>query len=133
LLSSNTPASRLAKKIAVANHGHYGETRGVRYNPDIGDFELKCDDCVGKRNTRCYWPLTLDFWNPRTMQRCRACDVERRARLQREKRKADAVFAEAERQRNRTYYKENKAVMNMKHTLYMRGYRKGLAKREAVG
>lgn len=100
-------------------HGKYGETRGVRWNPEVDAFTLKCDDCA-KRGDACYWPLTLDFWNPRTMQRCRACDADKRARMEREKRRADNAFAEERRARARAYYRENKAVMSMKHTIYMR-------------
>ena len=111
-------------------HGKYGETRGVRWDPGEGEWILKCDECAAKQSTKYYWPLSLEFWNPRTMQRCRACDKERRARLTREKRRADAVFTNQERLRNRVYYRENKDTLRSKHTLYMREYRK--ARKEPV-
>ena len=51
-----------------------GRYRGVRYRDDTG-FELRCDDCAGRQDGNpIYWPVTLEFWNPKAgMGRCRAC------------------------------------------------------------
>ena len=57
--------------------------RGIHYNPETG-WELRCEVCSHDRQ-QSYWPLTLEFWNPKQgMSRCRACWVttnrERRGR-----------------------------------------------------
>jgi hypothetical protein len=49
--------------------------RPARWNAELGEFELQCPECVSKcRNS--YWPLTIEFWNPRSVRRCRACHLE---------------------------------------------------------
>ena len=97
----------------MPSHGHYGETRGVRWNPDIDGFEMRCDDCA-RYDRMCYWPLTLEFWNPRTMQRCRACDKARRARTER-KRHNDLSYAERRRLASADYYRKNRVQLNAKN------------------
>jgi hypothetical protein len=45
---------------------------GIRFFPDTG-WELRCETCSHDRE-QSYWPLTLEFWNPKQgMTRCRAC------------------------------------------------------------
>ena len=75
---------------------------GVRYDPGEREFLLRCSECAAKgRNA--YWPLTLEFWNPKDgLQRCRACSRERR-RLQ------HAATVEDKRRKQRDYYARTKA------------------------
>jgi hypothetical protein len=59
----------------------------VRWNSDTEEFEYRCESCKSK-NSRYFWPLTLDFWAPeKSMSRCRACNAEYKARVMREKRR----------------------------------------------
>jgi len=63
--------------------------RGVRYDHDLGEFQLRCGDCA-RRGMNAYWPLTLDFWAPKHgMNRCRACHNAIRARRLREQLRSD--------------------------------------------
>lgn len=48
----------------------------VRYRTDVG-WEMRCDDCR-HRHIASFWPLTMEFWNPRNLARCRACHRERK-------------------------------------------------------
>lgn len=51
---------------------------GIRYDAEHGEFLLRCASCT-KRHLPSFWPLTLEFWNPRvSMIRCRACIAEER-------------------------------------------------------
>jgi hypothetical protein len=64
----------------------------VRWNRDTEEFEYRCDSCRDK-NSRYFWPLTLDFWSPNTnMTRCRACNAEHKAKITREKRRNDPEY-----------------------------------------
>ena len=80
--------------------------RGVRWREDVG-FELRCDVCAKARRTDCYWPLTLDFWNPRRgMTMCRACRrradaVASRSRYHRDGRVRSQKLASSRHQRDR--------------------------------
>lgn len=64
------------------------KTRGVRWSVELECFEARCPDCFRKRGTIAYdgywWPLTQEFWNTVTMQRCRACEAERNRVARRE-------------------------------------------------
>jgi hypothetical protein len=60
----------------------------VRWNPDLDEFELRCEHCTYNRGLS-YWPITEEFWDRKRMSRCRACwktyehnrlDVRRRER-----------------------------------------------------
>ena len=99
-------------------HNLYGNTRGVRWDPKEQEWLLKCDDCSRKAE-KCFWPLNLEFWNPKSMQRCRACNLvlkrikAKESRSKREVRERNRLAAKA-------YYIENRRVMNMKHAIYMR-------------
>ena len=69
----------------------------VRYDKADGEFLLRCDSCVAlKRNA--YWPITLEFWEPRSgLQKCRACHNLA-------KRLARRKTAEEKRAAQRAYY-----------------------------
>lgn len=88
----------------------------VRFNRDLGDFEMRCDSCAYKRGPR-YWPLTLEFWNPSAnMLRCRACIAE----MKRLERKA---YSRPQLDRNRAYYWENRDLLRLKQADYYRSHR----------
>lgn len=107
----------------MPSHGRYGETRGVRWDPELRDFVMKCDDCARKGH-RSYWLITLEFWNPRSMQRCRACNMEKKRTDEGARRRSDLAYAKRRREYAKRYYEENKPVVAMKHKIYMRAYRK---------
>jgi hypothetical protein len=45
--------------------------------PEGGYFEMWCPDCAAK-HVSAWWPLTTEFWYvSRSLQRCRACTLER--------------------------------------------------------
>lgn len=105
-------------------HGRYGETRGVRWDPDLGEFKMKCDDCSRRgHGIACYWPITIEFWNPTSMQRCRACNLDRKRRLEREARRDNPEHAGRLREKNRAYYAANRDVLSMKNTIRNRNWR----------
>lgn len=58
------------------------------------------------------------------MQICRACYLEGKRRYGKERTQNDPVFREKRRLYAAKYYAENKDVHNMKHSIYMREYRK---------
>lgn len=61
------------------------EHRGIRWRSDVG-FEMRCDECARRGQSRTYWPLDLEFWRPRAgLARCRACQLEDNARRERER------------------------------------------------
>ena len=103
-------------------HGLYGNTRGVRWNEEIQCFTLKCDDCARKGNIQYYWPLVLELWNPNSMQRCRACNLDKKRR-EAKKARQDPIHREKLRIAAAAYYEENKPIRAMKHKDYMKGYR----------
>ncbi len=74
------------------------KTRDVRWNPGLECFELRCHDCRGK--SQVWWPMELEFWDPQTLQRCRACEA---ARNRRARRAYYAANPELEKARNRAY------------------------------
>lgn len=100
-------------------HGLYGETRGIRWDREEECFTAKCNRCAAINQTRCYWPLTLEFWNPSSMQRCRACNADLKRIKQRvyagtpEQRAKARVYA-------RTYYHENRDAVRVKQREYKR-------------
>lgn len=59
--------------------------RMARWNPALGEFELQCPECRSRGNES-YWPLTLEYWSPRSVRRCRACHLERDRAKQRARR-----------------------------------------------
>ena len=86
--------------------------RGVRWSEDGQCFELRCTDCLDGR----YWPLTLEFWAPGQLQRCRACEKARAARNIAERRKNDPVWYEKQKAEIREYKR-------LKARLHSRNYR----------
>jgi len=68
------------------------------------------------------WPLDLEFWNPTSMQRCRACNLALK-RIAAKKARSRPEERERARLANKAYYAENKRIVNMKHAIYMREYR----------
>jgi flagellar motility protein MotE (MotC chaperone) len=75
--------------------------RGVRYDPDLGEFQMRCGDC-SRRSERAFWPLTLEFWEPKHgMNRCKACHNEIKARRVREALRADPARKAAKYAANR--------------------------------
>lgn len=85
-------------------HGHYGKTSNVRWvfdgpAPDEGHWQMRCPECDPTKG--CWWDLTIEFWDPRTLLRCRACDRRRRRRSDRNRKAARAAY-------NRQYRKENR-------------------------
>lgn len=88
-------------------HGLYGNTRGVRYDFKEQEWLLKCDDCERYGRVRCYWPLVIDFWNPRSMQRCRTCNLERKRAIDRKARMDPAIRAKRNEDARR-YFQANK-------------------------
>lgn len=95
-------------------HGLYGQTRGVRWDPETQSFVMKCDDCQRRGGGAYYWPLTLEFWTTKTMQRCKACHLAKKARLERERLKNDADHREQRRIAHKVYYSENRDVARLK-------------------
>ena len=73
---------------------------GVRLSVE-GDWELRCNDCSRRGQTR-YWPLTPEFWQPKWgMTRCRACWMDRRAARNRERWRTDPKWRAAKLAENR--------------------------------
>lgn len=66
------------------------KARGVRWNEELECFEMKCESCFARRGRHpggSYWPLTLEFWDPREgLQRCRACIAEDKRNKEKERR-----------------------------------------------
>lgn len=115
----------------MAAHNSYGETRGVRWDPKEKEWILKCDSCVLKRNTKVYWPLSHEFWDKRTMQRCRACELERKRIREKKKRIDDEDYAMRERARRAEYLIRNRDDIRVTRRFYARTYRaRQKAKRE---
>ena len=76
----------------------------VRYDRAEGEFTMQCPSCLSAGGTKAYWPLTLEFWDPRNgMQRCRACHV-----LSRRKARMEKQTPEQRREKQRAYYYANR-------------------------
>lgn len=94
--------------------------REVRYNAALGEFELQCPDCRDNSKAS-YWPITIEFWLPRSLIRCRACWREldalrrRRARLSAEARAKDARRTAEWRRRNPGYNVETARIWRQQH------------------
>jgi hypothetical protein len=73
---------------------------GARWRDDTG-FEGKCDYCLD------WWPLTLEFWYPKTgLKKCKACHLEAR-RLWQTGLRADEARYELVKARRRTLYADS--------------------------
>ena len=76
---------------------------GIRYRADTG-WEYRCEQCALSK-IQCYWPLTLEFWNPdKGMTRCRAC-WNQYTRTRRMKRRPQGELV-AETNRRRAYARD---------------------------
>lgn len=102
-------------------HGKYGLTSLVRYNKAEDEWSMRCADCAAA-DRACWWPIGIEFWDPRSLLRCRACETAKRRRQDRERR---GRIPQAE--RDREYRRKNRAVLNMK-----RRHRRALAKEAAL-
>jgi hypothetical protein len=74
----------------------------VRYDKAEGEFLLRCPSCAAAGQTRSYWPITREFWDPRSgLAKCRACHntAKRLARRQ---------TAEELRAKQKAYYWEHR-------------------------
>jgi hypothetical protein len=106
---------------------------GVRWRDDVG-FEMRCEDCLASAKGQCFWPITLEFWNPerttekgtragRGMTRCRACWRERDAYLFRTRYSKRPSIREKNRLRNEQYRAENRDVIRAKNRAWRRDAR----------
>lgn len=84
----------------------------MRYRPDIG-FERRCESCA-KRRGQCFWPVTLEFWDPATLKVCRACYLERQARWRREAYRRSEAYRAQQRRRVRDYRAAVRGVQHVK-------------------
>ena len=94
---------------------------GVRWREDTG-FELRCEDCA-TRKRQCFWPLAEEFWNLRSLIRCKSCERDRKAKRIAERRRADPEW----------YLKTLADVREQKrykNSLYNRRYRERRKARE---
>lgn len=75
----------------------------VRYNRREDEWEMRCDTCVSSGQTKGWWPLSLEFWDPKSgLQRCRAC-------LNTAKRLKRRQTADERRAKQRAYYYDHRA------------------------
>ena len=80
-----------------------------RWREDVG-FEARCPDCVISGGA-CFWPITLEFWDPkRGMTRCRGCHDRRAAANLRARYRSDPLKLE----RNRRYRAANRDAQRIK-------------------
>jgi hypothetical protein len=76
----------------------------VRYDRELGEFLLRCDDCSMEKAGPRFWPLTLEFWQPaQGLRRCRACLAVRRSVRDRARFSADADLRERKRLASKEY------------------------------
>lgn len=105
-----------------------GKKQGVRWNAEMECFTMRCDDCYEK-SMPSHWPLTLEFWNKRNLQRCKACEHERDLSQKRLKYANDPVYREERKAERRRYFQENKHTEMIKHVPRKREWER--RKREA--
>ena len=75
----------------------------VRYDRNEDEWLMRCDSCVSSGQTKGWWPLTLEFWDPSSgLQKCRAC-------LNLAKRMKRRQTAEERRAKQRAYYYDHRA------------------------
>lgn len=85
------------------------ESRAVRWTPE--GPELRCANCSERGGVTAFWPITEEFWNPRNLKRCKACNLA----LKRQKAKA-AYWADPETHRRlaHDYYRRHAKVIRLK-------------------
>ena len=99
--------------------------RGVRWNEDTQSFEMWCPDCDKYEHGATFWPLTLEFWHPGRLQRCRACERAGKARRIAARRKADPEWYAR-------MLAETRDAKRAKNYIYNRTYRERRKAREAA-
>jgi hypothetical protein len=76
----------------------------VRYDPDVEAWFMRCDSCASSGGSTAWWMLTLEFWNPHSLQRCRAChQVRDRLRTRQ--------TVGQRRARERAYYRKHRSLI----------------------
>ena len=74
----------------------------VRYNRREDEWSMRCDSCASAGQSKAWWPLSLEFWDPSSgLQRCRACHL-----LDRRKKRHQTI--EQRRAKQRSYYWEHR-------------------------
>lgn len=97
----------------------------VRWSEDTQGFEMYCPDCDHFNYGATFWPLTLEYWEPGRLQRCRACNRALTARRIRERRKADPEWYAR-------MLAETRDAKRAKNYIYNRTYRERRKAREAA-
>lgn len=82
----------------------------VRYSADLQGFEMRCEDCQ-RRGVAYFWPLTVEFWEPGSMRRCRACNAAKKRADEKKRRQGKMAEIHGA---HRVYYWENRDVLLMK-------------------
>ena len=97
----------------------------VRYSEATEGFEMFCPDCERYNRGTTFWPLTLEFWAPGRLQRCRACERALTARQIAARRKADPEWYAR-------MLAETRSAKAAKNYIYNRTYRERRKAREAA-
>lgn len=86
------------RRVSVRFNKHESAVRGSEV------WEMRCDSCASAGQTKAWWEIDSEFWDPRSgLQRCRACNATR-------KRMAHRQTVEERRAKQRAYYYENHAT-----------------------
>lgn len=86
----------------------------VRWRDDVG-WEKRCDECAKRDTDARFWPLTLEFWNPKkSMRRCRSCQRALEAKAARAKYLANTTFRERRLNNARKYRAEVRGTLHVK-------------------
>lgn len=98
------------------------------------EFEARCSDCKDKKQA-CYWPITREFWDPRNLQRCRACNKDRRRKIEVSsyRRLYQAEYrrqtAEVQAFKSREYYAANRDEVKARNRVYYEAHRETILER----
>lgn len=93
-----------------------GSPEGVRWDADLEEFQKRCDSCASTGRGPIYWPLTLEFWEPKHgMTRCRACWRRRHAAKVREALRHDPVRYARKLEANREQKRAKNAIYNAQY------------------
>lgn len=89
----------------------------VRYDKAEDEFTMRCDSCSAAGKQKAWWPISLEFWEPRSgLQKCRACHnlAKRLARRKTaaEKRAAQRAYYYAHRDHRLAWRKQYHAKNN---------------------
>jgi hypothetical protein len=72
---------------------------------------MRCDNCASTGGREAYWPMTVEFWNPRaSLTHCRACLLAMKRARERERYadKRKAAVAAARREYKSAWYAANR-------------------------